>query len=93
MQVRWTKAAASDLENIADYLFNETPENAPRLVREIHQMAGSLEHFPHRGRQGRKPGTRELIFPSLPYILVYQVVRQVLYIVRILHGAQIWPSD
>ena len=35
MQVRWTTAAANDLENIADYLFEKTPENAPRLIREI----------------------------------------------------------
>jgi plasmid stabilization system protein ParE len=26
MQVRWTTAAASDLENIADYLFEKTPK-------------------------------------------------------------------
>ncbi len=35
MQVRWTTAAASDLENIADYLFEKTPQNAARLIREI----------------------------------------------------------
>ena len=28
MQVRWTTAAASDLENIADYLFEKTSQNA-----------------------------------------------------------------
>jgi hypothetical protein len=28
MQVRWTSAAAEDLENIANYLFEKTPENA-----------------------------------------------------------------
>ncbi len=32
MQVRWTTAAANDLENIADYLFEKTPENAARLI-------------------------------------------------------------
>jgi len=35
MQVRWTTAAASDLESIAGYLFEKTPENAARLIREI----------------------------------------------------------
>jgi toxin ParE1/3/4 len=92
MQVLWTKAAASDLENISDYLFKETPEHAPRLIREIYQMAGSLEEFPNRGRYGRKSETRELVLPSLPYIVVYQVAGEVLYIVRILHGAQKWPG-
>jgi plasmid stabilization system protein ParE len=35
MQGRWTTAPASDLENIAAYLFEKTPENAPHLIREI----------------------------------------------------------
>ncbi len=35
MQVRWTSAAADDLENIANYLFGKTPENAARLIVEI----------------------------------------------------------
>jgi plasmid stabilization system protein ParE len=29
MRLRWTSAAADDLENIANYLFGDTPENAP----------------------------------------------------------------
>lgn len=28
MEVRWTLAAADDLETIANYLFDKTPENA-----------------------------------------------------------------
>lgn len=56
-------------------------------------MAGSLEEFPNRRRYGRKAETRELILPSLPYILVYQITGQAVYIVRILHGAQMWPED
>ena len=35
MQVRWTTVAASDLESIAEYLFEKTPEHAARLIREI----------------------------------------------------------
>jgi hypothetical protein len=38
MQVRWTSAAADDLENIANYLFEKTPENAARLIREIYAV-------------------------------------------------------
>ncbi len=35
-EARWTSAAADNLENIANYLFDKTPENAARLIREIH---------------------------------------------------------
>jgi toxin ParE1/3/4 len=91
MQVRWTTAAATDLELIADYLFEKTPQNAPRLIREICDAVFALKTYPNRGRPGKKSGTRELVLTSLPYIVVYKVASDVLHIVRILHGAQDWP--
>jgi addiction module RelE/StbE family toxin len=48
--------------------------------------------FPNRGRTGKKPGTRELVVRPLPYIVVYQVSGDVVYVARILHGAQKWPD-
>jgi toxin ParE1/3/4 len=92
MQVRWTSEAAQDLDNVAKYLFEQTPAHAPRLIREICKAPNELKMFPHRGRPGKKEGTRELVLSSLPYILVYQVRGDVLYVVRILHGAQQWPG-
>ena len=47
--------------------------------------------FPNRGRAGKKEGTRELVMAPLPYIVVYTVREDVVYVVRILHGAQQWP--
>ena len=91
MQVRWTTAAASDLGNIADYLFEKTPQNAARLIREICDAAFALRIYPNRGRPGKKSGTRELVLSSLPYVVVYKIAGEVLYIARILHGAQNWP--
>ncbi len=91
MRLRWTSAAADDLENIANYLFEKTPENAARLIREIYDAPPTLKSFPNRGRAGKKEGTRELVMPSLPYIIVYQVRGDTVHIVRILHSSQDWP--
>jgi toxin ParE1/3/4 len=91
MQLRWTSTAAKDLENIANYLFEKTPENAPRLIREIYDTPGTLKSFPNRGRAGKKEGTRELVLPSLPYIIVYLIRGDTVYIVRVLHSSQDWP--
>ena len=90
MRVRWTPAAAADLENIANYLFEQTPENAARLIREIYLAPKGLESFPKRGRVGKKEGTRELVLPSLPYVIVYRVTSESVYILRVLHGSQDW---
>ena len=91
MELRWTEEAADDLERIADYLFQNAPERATDLVREIYNAPAALLTFPNRGRAGRKSGTRELVLSPLPYTVVYQITGDVIHIARILHGAQKWP--
>src|ERR1051325_10948771 len=83
--------AASDLTRIADYLFEHTPDRAAPLIRTVYEAPASLLAFPARGRPGKKEGTRELVLSPLPYIVVYTVRDDVVYVVRILHGAQRWP--
>jgi toxin ParE1/3/4 len=90
-ELRWTREAAADLENIANYLFEKTPERAAELVWGIYDAPIALLTFPYRGRVGRKEGTRELVLSPLPYIVVYQVRGETVHVVRILHGAQKWP--
>jgi toxin ParE1/3/4 len=91
MELRWTQEAAADLENITDYLFKNAPQRAEELVRGIYNAPAALLSFPHRGRAGKKEGTRELPLSPLPYVLVYKITGDVIHIVRILHGAQKWP--
>ena len=91
MELRWTQQAATDLEHITDYLFQNAPQRAAELVRAIYNAPSALLTFPYRGRPGKKEGTRELVLSSLPYIVVYQVTGDVIHVARILHGAQKWP--
>jgi plasmid stabilization system protein ParE len=35
MRIAWTPAAAADLEQISDFLFESSPATAVRLVRQI----------------------------------------------------------
>ncbi len=91
MELRWTQEAAADLEHITDYLFQNAPERAAEVVRGIYNAPAALLTFPHRGRAGKKEGTRELVLSSLPFIVIYQITGEVIHIVRILHGAQKWP--
>src|ERR1035441_3309579 len=56
------------------YTFKDDPAAAHRTAREIYERAGALKTFPHRGRQGRVKGTRELPLPPLPFIVVYRTL-------------------
>jgi len=91
MEIRWTQEAAADLERIADYLFENSPDRAADLVRALYEAHSALMRFPRSGRRGRKAGTRELILAPLPYIVVYPVAGDLIHVARILHGAQEWP--
>lgn len=91
MQLRWTEEAADDLDRIADYLLLHAPDRAQELIRTVYDAPATLLTFPNRGRRGKRDGTRELVLPPLPYIVVYTVRRDVIFVVRILHGAQQWP--
>ena len=46
------------------------------MVDRILDALQLLELFPESGRPGRVEGTRELVVPRLPYIVVYQVDRE-----------------
>jgi addiction module RelE/StbE family toxin len=91
MQLRWTEQAIADLTQIADYLFENTPERAPALVLSIYDAASKLPAFPRRGRPGRKAGTRELVVAPLPWLIIYRVTGEAIEILRVLPSARKWP--
>lgn len=88
MRIRWTPAAATDLQNLSDYLKEHHPHYQEPTLRKVYAAVQSLKEWPHRGRVGREEGTRELPFPPLPYIAVYRVQGQSIEVLRIYHGAQ-----
>ena len=92
MRVRWTTDAADDLERICDYIAQSRPDSARRVAQSVIERIGTLETFPHPGRPGRVPGTREITFPPFPFVAVYEVHEEQIVVLRILHGAQRWPQ-
>ena len=91
MQIRWTYAAAEDLEHIKEYLTEHHPQLAQSTVLELYETICSLKTSPRRGRLGREEGTRELVLPPLPFIVVYRVKDEAIEVLHIYHGAQNRP--
>jgi toxin ParE1/3/4 len=91
MRVRWTSNAAEDFVRIIEYIRENNPSAAERVARRIYQGVASLGAMPERGRIGRAENTRELVFAPLPYIAVYQIVRDEVQVLRIRHTSQDWP--
>lgn len=94
MQLRWTRLAELDLDEIAQYIGQDSPAAAARVVLElIDQAEALLPSNPAIGRPGRVLGTRELVVGHLPYINAYRVRDKDLQVLRVLHTSRAWPKD
>ncbi len=94
MRLRWTRLAERDLDQIAEYIGQDSPAAAARVILElIDQVETSLLVHPAAGRPGRVLGTRELVIAALPYIVPYRVRQTDIEILRVLHTSRRWPSE
>ena len=73
MRLRWTTPAAQDLYNIVLHIQRDNPGAAVKIAQTLYDDCDKLGNFPRRGRKGRIEGTPELVFPGLPYIIVYRI--------------------
>lgn len=93
MQVVWTRAALRDLEEIQDYVAQDSPLAAHNLATELRERTTVLlAETPMAGRPGRVRDTRELVFANLRYIIAYRVTDRV-ELLAVVHTAQEWPDD
>lgn len=82
-----------DLREIGRYIAEDDPNAAYEVVTRIKDTADSLRQNPERGRPGRVAKTRELVLPSLPYIVAYYIESEEVRILAILHTSRKWPDD
>jgi addiction module RelE/StbE family toxin len=88
VKVRYTPQAGRDLAEIYRYIASDNPAAAGRTLDRIERLAELLARVPFAGRRGRVSGTREMVVPDLPYIVVYRVRREAIEVVSVVHGAR-----
>ena len=93
MHVVWLEEAVNDLKMIGDYIAEDDPEAAYRVLTQIQAAADSLSRHPEMGRPGRVEKTRELVISGLPYILPYYIKKNEVRILAVLHTSRKWPGD
>lgn len=93
MIVLWLPSALDDLEAIRDFIARDAPGSAVVIVHRLRGAVETLREFPDTGRRGQVRGTREFVVPRMPYIVIYRRQARVVEILRVLHGAQRWPSN
>lgn len=93
MRIVWSLFAIEDREAIFTYIESDSPRTAARIDDLIESQVELLATTPEIGRPGRVTGTRELVIQRTPYIAAYQVEGKVVRVLRVLHGAQLWPDE
>ena len=93
MRVRYVPRARAQLRRIGRYIAQDSPTAAQQVVARIPEVVDGLATFPTMGRPGRVIGTRELIVPGTPYVVVYRVRENAVEVLAIIHSAQQWPTS
>jgi addiction module RelE/StbE family toxin len=93
MQLEWSIFAEADREAIFDYIEADSPQAAITVDDRIREQTEGLMKFPELGRPGRVDGTRDLVIQRTPYIAACRIAGNTIRVLRVLHGAQIWPEE
>jgi addiction module RelE/StbE family toxin len=94
LRIFWTRGYLRELEEIGDYIAEQSAGAAARIVNEIHSKTDRLlSANPFIGRPGEIEGTRELVIIGTPYIVAYRVTDTRIEVLFVQHGARQWPDD
>ena len=91
MEIVWRASALNDLEAIREFIAQDSPRAAARVLTAIRIGVDRLGRHPSLGRAGRVEGTRELIISNAPYIAAYRVGENQVRILAIIHTSRQWP--
>ena len=92
MELYWTPEAIQDRSVIYDYIETDNPTAALALDELFSEKASRLVDQPLSGRTGRVPGTLELV-AHRHYMLVYEVVGNLVQVLNVVHTSRQWPSE
>ena len=93
MKVRWAESAEADLDALTLHIAVDGVQNALRIQERLLEAANGLSDFPLQGRLGRIPETRELVVTGTPYLEVYAILDDAVWILHVVHGAHDWPPE
>ena len=80
--------ARADLLDIWNYVADDSPANADRLLDTINKQCQMLARFPQMGRARNELCASLRSFPVGNYVIFYREVSKGIEIIRVLHGAR-----
>ena len=86
--LQYRPSALADLDAIHDFIAQDNPPAARRVVSHIQDSIRRLCLFPHSGRDSNVADTYELVVPRSRYIATYVVVEDHVEVVGVFHAAR-----
>lgn len=87
-RLEFSHGSIADMEAIKKYISADNPKAAERVINRMIEAADQLIDFPMMGRTGRKVGTRELIIPKYPYLMVYRLTAAKIIVIAVAHQSK-----
>lgn len=89
IEITWTKQAWHDLEQVVDYISQDSKLKAAEVTQEIFDSVERLSDFPRQGRYVPEltdsPYREILVFN---YRIIYRVSNSQVYLIAIVHTAR-----
>ena len=93
MRVRFTQRAQRDLEEIHDYISQDSPTIASRFVTRLIERAREIGDHPMAGRATDESDVRVIVAPRLRYLIFYAIAEDELQITHFRHTSRRRPSN
>jgi toxin ParE1/3/4 len=88
----WSPRAIQHLAHLRSHIARDNPKAANRIAGARLDAVERLAELPNLGRPGRVAGTRELVVPGTPYVILYRLRGDRLEVIAVFHGRQKWPK-
>ncbi len=85
MKLAWSLLALRDFEEATDYIAADNPMAAQQIAERIEVATRKLTEYPYIGHPGDDENTREWLVRQTPYVLVYEIHGDTVYLSRVWH--------
>ena len=88
MRLRYTPAAAHELEQVLASIAEQSPQGAGRVQLRIQKAINLLIEHPHSGQMTNRRQLRRIVAIPYPYLIFYEARESEVVIIGVRHAAR-----
>jgi plasmid stabilization system protein ParE len=88
MRLRLSPLVPSDLEEIAEYIAQDSPRHAVRMLRLLHTKISEIAKQPEMYRLRPEIGSEARLATLGNYVILFRIRKNVVRIERVVHGSR-----